>query len=38
MFCGDECESVSHTLWVYSAYRSIILSSTFAEVEGKPWR
>ena len=23
MLCGDECESVSHTLWYCSAYRSI---------------
>ena len=23
MLCGDECESVSHTLWDCSAYRSI---------------
>ena len=23
MLCGDECESVSHTLWDCSAYTSI---------------
>ena len=35
VLCGDQRESVSHTLCDCSAYRSIY-SSIFAEVAGKP--
>ena len=34
VFCGDECESVSHTLWDCSAYRAQFLLKLQASLRG----